>query len=798
MFFNYIKTGIRYIIRNSGFSLINITGLAVGIATSILILLFVVNELSYDRFHEKSDRIYRIGIEALIGNTEIHQVHTPARLPLAQYSFFPEIEYITRVTNWSNRKVEYQDCIFMEPRVRYVDSTFFDIFTVDFLSGQPKTALKEPNSVVITEKIARKYFGDEDPMDKVLRFEDEENLKVTAVVKAWPANSHMHFDLLVSLNTFESLANNQAWFSNNFANYFVLHSNTDADSVEAHLPAFVDKYLFGGKYQEGLDKGNSWEYYLQPLTSIHLHSDLSGEFAPTGKASYIYIFFVVAIFILLIACINFMNLATAKSAYRSKEIGIRKVFGSTRMNLIRQFYGESILVSFISLILAIVLIILVLNFFPDIFGKELDLGFIPMPFALILLLILGLTVGIISGSYPALFLSSFQPVIVLKGFMQKGGKRSLLRSILVIFQFFISVILIVCTLVVYQQLQFLQNEKLGFDKENIIVVKNPETLGDKLDVFKQELEQFSFVKGASICNLLPGTPFSNIGYGAEDVDFSFSLNICLCDEDYKDVLNLEILEGRFFSDEYQTDSMGIIINEAAWELLGYDDPIDKKINDWWQDQHFFHVIGVIKDFHYESMHQNIRPMGLLNIDGPYEWGANFISVKVIPGDYQAMIQQINSIWDQYASGLAFDYSFLEQDYDALYKGEAQTRKLFVIFTILAIFIASLGLLGLASFLIEQKTKEIGIRKALGASIGQITGILTKEFVRWVIIANVLALPTAWYLMDRWLQNFEYRISQSWWIFVLASVISLLIALFTVSFQTIKTTRKNPIEALRYE
>jgi len=798
MFFNHLKTSLRYIIRNRGYSLINISGLSIGIATSILILLFVVNELSYDRFHEKSDRIYRIGVEALIGNTEIHQVHTPARLPVAQYDFFPEIEYVTRITNWTNRKVEYNDRVFMEPRVRYVDSTFFDIFTVEFLSGQPSTALSEPNSVVITQKIAAKYFGDENPMDKVLRFDEDKNLKVTGVVKVWPSNSHIHFDLLVSLHTFEGLANNKAWFSNNFANYFVLNGNADIESVEARFPEFVDKYLFGGKYQEALDKGNSWEYYLQPVTSIHLHSDLSGEFDSTGKASYIYIFFVVAIFILLIACINFMNLATAKSAYRSKEVGVRKVFGSTRMNLIKQFYRESLLISFISLIAAIILVIIVLNFFPEVFGKELDLGFISMPFAIILLVILGLIVGIISGSYPALFLSSFQPIIVLKGYMQKGGKRSLLRSILVIFQFFISVTLIICTFIVYQQLQFLQNENLGFNKENIIVVKNPETLGDKLDVFKQEVEQFSFVRGASICNLLPGTPFSNIGYGAEDVDFSFSLNMCLCDEDYKDVLNLEMVEGRFFSDEYQTDSMGIIINEAAWELLGYDDPINKKINDWWEERHYFHVIGVIKDFHYESMHQNIRPMGLLNIDGPYDWGANFVSVKVIPGDYQAMIQKINSIWDQYASGLAFDYSFLEQDYDALYKGEAQTRKLFVIFTILAIFIASLGLLGLASFLIEQKTKEIGIRKTLGASTGQITGILTKEFIRWVIIANVLAWPIAWYLMDLWLQNFEYRISQSWWIFVLASIISLFIAMFTVSFQTIKTTRKNPIDALRYE
>ncbi len=798
MFINYLKTGIRYIIRNSGYSLINIVGLAVGIATSILIMIFVFSELSYDSFHEKSDRIYRIGVEALIGNTEIHQVHTPARLPVAQYSFFPEIEYVTRITNWSNSMVEYKDLVFMEPRARYVDSTFFDIFTVEFVSGQPKTALTEPNSVVITEKIASKYFGDEDPMGKILRFEDNHDLKVTGLVKEWPSNSHLHFDLLVSLYTYDDLANNKGWFNNNFANYFTLHSGADADSVEAHLPAFVDKYLFGGKYQEALDKGNFWEYYLQPVTSIHLHSDLSGEFEANGKASYIYIFFVVAIFILLIACINFMNLATAKSAYRSKEVGIRKVFGSTRMNLVRQFIGESVIVSFISLVLAIILISIVLMIFPDIFGKELDLGFIPMPFAVIMIVMLGLAVGIISGSYPALYLSAFQPIIVLKGFMQKGGKRSILRSILVIFQFFISVILIICTIVVYQQLQFLQNEKLGFNKEDIIVVKNPGALDDKLDVFKQDVEQFSFVKGVSVNGLLPGTPFSNIGYGAEDVDFSFSLNICLCDEDYKDVLNLEMAEGRFFSDEYQTDSLGIVINEAAWELLGYEDPINKKINDWWQERHYFHVIGVVKDFHYESMHQNIRPMALLNIDGPYQWGASFVAIKVLPGDYQEMIQQINRTWDQYASGLAFDYSFLEQDYDAIYKGEVQTRKLFVIFTILAIFIASLGLLGLASFLIEQKTKEIGIRKTLGASIGQITGILTREFVRWVIIANVLAWPAAWYLMNQWLQNFEYRITQNWWTFVLASVISILIALLTVSFQTIKTTRKNPVDALRYE
>jgi putative ABC transport system permease protein len=379
-----------------------------------------------------------------------------------------------------------------------------------------------------------------------------------------------------------------------------------------------------------------------------------------------------------------------------------------------------------------------------------------------------------------------------------GGKRSPLRSLLVIFQFFISVILIISTIVIFRQLQFLQNERLGFSKENVIVIKNPESLGDRMDVFKHDLEQYPFVKGVSICNMLPGTSFANIGYGAEDVDFTFSLNIGLVDADYKDVLGMEMAQGRFFSDQYKTDSMGIVINEAALELLGYEDPTDKKINDWWPEKNYFHVIGVIRDFHYESMHQNIRPMGLLNIDGPYRWGANFMSVKVIPGDYRPMIEQTNAIWDKYASGLAFDYSLLKEDYNSLYKGEEQTRKLFIIFTILAIFIASLGLLALASFLIEQKTKEIGIRKTLGASIIQISTLLTKEFIRWVAIANVLAWPLAWYLMDRWLQNFEYSVDQSWWIFAVATVASLLIALLTVSLQTIKTTLKNPVDALRYE
>lgn len=800
---SYLKIALRNIMKHKGISFINIVGLAIGISCSVLIMLFVTNELSYDKFHNKADRIYRLAVRASIGDTKINQTYSSSQTFRMLLEDFPEIETGIKFLNLGRTPVIPDEKTFYESSFFAVDSAFYDVFSIPLIHGNPETVLKDPNTMVLSKNTALKYFGDINVVGKVIKVDFSSyggivDFKITGVSENVPNNSHFHYDLLVSSASFPTLINNTGWSANNFITYLLLQEGTSQEWFDEKLKEFTRKHMGEERFDEWVAQGNYWEYFLQPITEIHLNSDLNGEFEANGNKTYVYIFSVISIIILLIACINFMNLSTAKSSLRAKEVGLRKVVGSNRNKLISQFLSEAVLLSFISLALGIVIVECLLPVYRNLIGRQLDIHYFDNFVVIPSLLALGLIVGVISGSYPAFFLSSFKPISVLRGNTGSSKGSSLLRNILVIFQFAISIFLIIGTLVIYQQLKFFQNIKLGFNKEQVLVIRNPGALGNNFTPFKEVLRNYSNVIGVSGSNTLPGRSFSNIGFGAEGVEKSFTLNLCVCDYDFLKTLKLEMAQGRFFLREFSTDSHAAILNEKAVKLLGWENPIGKKINNWSRNRGNFTVVGVIKDYHYESLHQEIRPQALFLSGGYYQNIESYISVRLNTENISETVKYVGSTWNDFAPGKPFEYSFLDEDYDNLYVNEKQTRKLFTIFSLFAIFIACLGLFGLASFSADQRTKEIGIRKVLGASVPRIVNILNKNFIKWVLIANLIAWPAAWFIMNSWLQNFAYRIKLSWWMFILAAVLALLIALITVSFQTVKAALKNPIDSLRYE
>jgi putative ABC transport system permease protein len=802
---NYFKVAVRNIFKHKAFSIINITGLAIGIACSFLIILFVTHELSYDKFHVNAKRIHRIAVRASIGNTKIHQTYSSAETFRKLLLDFPEIESGVKFLNIGEVPVISGEKTFTESRIYAVDDTFYQIFSVPLIHGDPKTVLKGPNTMVLSRDNAQKYFGTMDVIGKVLRVNftwdgSVRDFEITGVSENMPANSHFHYDILISLASFPDLVNNTGWTSNNFITYLLLKKGTSAEAFNEKLKAFTWKYMGGERFDAWVAKGNSWEYFLQPITRIHLSSDLNGEFESNGNQTYVYIFSIVSIIILLIACINFMNLSTAKSSLRVKEVGMRKVVGSGKAQLVVQFISESVMLSFIALALGMGLVYLLLPSFRNLVNRPLHLNVIENPLVILLLLALGIFVGVVSGSYPAFFLSSIKPVAALKskGFkgVGKGGAR--LRSGLVVFQFSISIFLMIGTLVVFQQLKFFQNKKLGFEKDQVLVIKNTDVLVKNAETFKASLRKSSRILFVSGTTNLPGMGFSNIGFGAEGVDEGFTLNLCLCDLEFLKTLGLEMAQGRFFSKEFPSDSHAAILNEKAAKLLNWDNAVGKKINNWSEERGNFTVIGVVKDFHYESLHHEIRPMALFLSGGYYKRPDQVIAVKLKTGDLVRTIGTIEKTWKEFVPSKSFDYSFLDQDFDKLYINEKQTRKMFTVFSLLALFIACLGLFGLASFLVDQKTKEIGIRKVLGASVPGLVANLDGSFLKWVLFANILAWPVAWYFMSGWLRNFAYRIDLNLWMFLLGTILAVLIALVTVSFQTVKAAFKNPVDSLRFE
>lgn len=809
MFSNYLKIAWRNLLKNKTFSLINIIGLASGLASFILIALYITDELSYDKYHDKADRIYRINSDIRFGGTDLNMAVSADPMGATLKKDYPQVEEFTRIYASEGSKLFKKDNVFItEERVVYADSTLFDVFTFPALAGNTKTALNEPNTVVVTESTARKYFGSVDAaMGKTMECNDDRTklYKVTAVIKDIPRNSHFNFDMFLSMDNVEYGFNN--FLSHNFHTYLVLKPGTDYKAFEKNFVQVIDKYILPQAKQfmqiesmKDFEKtGNRLSYSLIPLTAIHLHSERGVELGVNGSIQYVYIFGAVALFILLIACINFMNLSTARSASRAKEVGIRKVLGTEKKSLIRQFLAESTLTSFIALLLAIACAWLALNWFNDLAAKEFKITDLLKPGFLLFLLALPLAVGLIAGSYPAFFLSSFKPITVLKGKINTGFSKSNLRSTLVVFQFFTTILLITGTIVIYKQLSYIQSTKIGFNKDQVLVVDIPSMGTSTAESFKTEVSKLSSVKNSSFAGFLPVSNSSRNDntWSTEAVmneKTGFNMQNWRIDYDYIPTLGMEIIKGRNFSPEYGGDSTALIINEATASLIGGGDPVGKKLySSNGQTPIVYTVIGVVKNFNYESLRKNVSPLSFRL--GNNRWAAAF---RVETKDMKNLLAQVEAKFKTMAPGMPFSYNFLDESFDRMYRDEQRIGKVAFSFSFLAILIACLGLFGLATYMAEQRTKEIGIRKVLGASVSGIVQMLSKDFVKLVLIACVFAIPLSWWVMSQWLQNFAYRVSIGWWVFAAAAVIAIIIAVLTVSSQAVKAALTNPVKSLRNE
>lgn len=806
---NYLKIAWRNLVKNKIFSFINIAGLATGLACFILIALYVVDELSYDRYNEKASRIYRVDSDIKFGGTEQKLAVCSDPMGTTLKNDYPEVEQYARIFADSPRRIKKGNIFITEQNVANADSTFFDVFTLPAISGNTKTALNEPNTVVVTEKMAQKYFGSTDVIGKTI--ETNENgstlYKVTAVIRDIPHNSHFNLDLIFSMDNVDYQWGN--YLSHNFQTYIVLQNGTDPKKFSKNFSQVIEKYIMPQAKQvmqitsiSDFEKsGNKLEYTLMPLLDIHLRSDKIAELAPNSSMQYVYIFSAVAIFILLIACINFMNLSTARSSSRAKEVGIRKVLGTERRALIRQFLTESILTAIIALAISLLIAWLVLPFFNDISGKSLALTQLFRGNFLVFFLLLPLAVGLLAGSYPAFFLSSFQPITVLKGKLNAGVKRSYLRSSLVVFQFATSIFLIIGTIVVYKQLHYIQTKKLGFNKDQVLIINGTGSLRQQGNAFMNEVLKMKGVVSGTFSGYLPVSSSSRTDntFSKEAVMDSkngFNMQTWTIDENYIGTMGMEIIKGRNFSKDFGNDSTAMIINETTAGLLGYSDPLGKKIfsNDGKGVMTGYTIIGVVKNFNYESLRQNIYPLSFTL--GRSRW---FTSFKISStGDIRGLVKQVENTWKSMVPAMPFSYRFLDDAFDEMYRAEQRIGKVAMSFAVLAILIACLGLFGLVTYMSEQRRKEIGVRKVLGASVGNIVSMLSQDFLKLVVIAAVVAFPVAWWFMHQWLQDFAYRIDIGWWIFGVAGVIALLIAVLTVSFQAIKAAIANPVKSLRTE
>ena len=808
---NYFKIAWRNLLKNKTFSLINIAGLAVGFSSFLLIGLYVLDEISFDKFHEKANRIYRINADIRFGGTDLKLAVSCDPMGATLKNEYPQVEQFVRIYASDGPKFIKKEAEYIrENDIVFADSTFFDVFTFPVIAGNAQTALDKPNTIVVSESAARRYFGTVDVVGKSLEIglRDKILYNVTAVYKDMPANSHFHFNMILSMDNVEYNFGN--FLSNNFQTYIVLKEGTDYKAFEKKFDEVVVKHILPQAKQliqiNSMDEfkkaGNNLEYSLIPLTDIHLKSDRFPELGTNGNIQYVYIFSIAALFVLLLACINFMNLSTARSANRAKEVGIRKVLGTERKTLIGQFIAESSLMSYLAFVVALIITGLVLPYFNEIAAKAFTFKSLFTLKSLPFLLVLPLVVGILAGYYPAFFLSSFKPIAVLKGKLNTGFQRSNFRNGLVTFQFVTTIFLVISTIIVYQQLNYIQTKNIGFNKEQVLVINGSGALKQNAEVFKDEVLKISGITKGTFAGYLPvaNSSRNDNTFSKEavmDLKNGFNMQVWNIEHDYIPTLGIEIVNGRNFSREFPTDSSGIIINETTAKLLGYDDPIGKRIytsdgNDAKQNI-AFQIIGVVKNFHYESLRQNIGPLCM-------KLGRSTMAMafKINTQDIPALVNKVKTTWKTLAPEMPFRYSFLDENFDEMYRTEQRVGKVALIFACLTIFIACLGLFGLVTYISEQRTKEVGIRKVLGASVSNITTLLTKDFIQLVLLAIVIASPLAWWAMHKWLQDFVYRIDISGWVFVLVGFMALLIALLTVSFQAIKAAVANPVKSLRTE
>jgi putative ABC transport system permease protein len=787
---NYIKTAFRSLLKNKGFTFINILGLALGLATCLLIVFYVVDELSYDRYNTKADRIYRVNTDLKFGGVTTAFAIAAPPVGDALVKTFPEVENATRIGLAVNLRFKKGTENIQESKAVYCDPSIFDIFTLPMIAGDPKTALTEPNSIVISESAAKKYFNTTNVVGKTLILASNDNSphKVSGVIKDLPSQSHFRADFFLPLDANQD----HNWTHFNFNTYILLKPGANTNHLEAKFDDLIQKNMTTPSfdYSKFAAKGNFIKLSLTPLTDIHLQSNRQRELAANGNVQYVYIFSVIALCILILACVNFMNLSTARSSNRAREVGVRKVLGSSRKHLIAQFLSESLIVTFIAAVIAVLIAWALLPLFNQLSGKELTLTSHIVVQLLPALLAIILVVGIFAGAYPAFFLSAFQPVDVLKGKLATGFKGSKLRGTLVVLQFSISIFLIIGTLVVYNQLNYIKNKDLGFNRDQVLVIKNAAALNDP-KILKQEIKQLPGVVNASLTSFLPTGSLRFPNTFAAASGQSAQAEFWTVDEDYLTTMGMKLLKGRNFSNQFLSDSTALVVNETAAKLLGYSAEGANKIINVKKE---YHIIGVVKDFNFSSLRDNVTPLVLVMQP---DWMAS-LSVKVNTRNLPSLMKQIEAKWKSLLPNQQFEYSFMNEDFNALYSTEQRMGNLFLIFTSLAIIIACLGLFGLAAYAAEQRNKEIGIRKVLGASVSAIVSMLSFDFIKLVIISFLTAAPLAFWAMHQWLQGFAYRQSIQWWVIVLAGMGAIIIAFVTISAQSFKAAMSNPVNSIKNE
>lgn len=813
---NYFKVAFRNLTKHKFYSAINIAGLAIGVACTLLIYLYVSNEMNYDRFHKDGDRIFRIVRHGSLNGLEFDHAVSPATMAFSMVAELPEVEQAVRFRRNGSYLVKNPDSdeSTKENGVVFTDSTFFEIFSFEVIDGSADASLTRPKTLAISQSAAKKYFKSVSPIGKTLIMDGKDEYEVTAVFEDMPANSHLQFDFLLSMSSYEG-ANNQVWLSNNFYTYFKLREDVNPKEFTAKLNDF-----YYGKIEPELQRfagvgleefravGNHIELEAQLLADVYLTSNFTFDIGKTGNEQTVYLFIAIALFILGLACINFMNLSTARSATRAKEVGVRKALGSYRSHLVRQFLTESIIISLAAFILGFVLVVMVLPGFNLLAERTLAIPVSDISFAAILLMS-AIIIGVIAGFYPAFFLSSFKPVNTLKGKLGMKGNNSFLRSSLVVFQFFVSIVLIIGTIAIQKQLDFIQNKKLGFNKEQVLLIHDAYMLTDSREAFKEELSGLNQVISASYSGFIPvnGYNRSDNMYWKKGVSpgetNSASTQTWAVDDEYIETMGMELVEGRNFDKNLASDSMAVIINEEALRKFEFENKDEWYIQTFAYDQktgtvlsdvyETYHVIGVVKDFHFESLKQNISPLMLKQGNS-----TSVLSVRLSTDDYKNTIEQVEETWKKFGPGLPFNYNFMDDQFNKMYRSEVRLGTVFGVFAALAIIIGCLGLFALATFMAEQRIKEIGIRKVLGANVKGLVLMLTKDFSKLIILAFVLAAPLSFWLLSIWLNDYTYRIDLSWDLFAIAGLVAFIIAWATVSYQSVRAALSNPVESLKSE
>jgi putative ABC transport system permease protein len=807
MFTHLFKYSFRALKRQKAHVFINVFGLSVGMVCSLVITLFILHELSYDQYNEKKDRIHKIVLHGKMGGQEVRVSSVASPVGPTMKNEFPEVEDFLRINGWGETIIRYKEKSFTEKAFLEADSSFFSFFSIPLLRGNIESVLNEPHTLVLSRSTAKKIFGEENPVDKMLEVgTDTVPWRVTGIMEDVPENTHFRANIIGSFMT-NPRSHNDEWLSNSFDVYVMLHPSASPEQVEARIPDMLYKYVgpvlmefLGITMEDFFSQGNKYNMLLQRLTDVHLDPTVEQMLRPANDPKYLKIFGSIAILIIIIAAVNFMNLATAQATRRAKEVGIKKVSGSTREALMSQFLVESILLSLLALVLAVIIAEITLPYINRLLEVKLHIAYFSQWYTLPGLLFLALVIGVLAGIYPAFYLSSFNPYMVLKGGVVKGKGSGRLRNALVVVQFSISIILIIGTLIMFRQLHFMLNKELGFNKEHVLVITRAGAVGSHIKSFKDELTKIPGVMVVSASTAVPGHNNNNNGYRIKGrPEESFLLQTNWVDYDYMETYGMELDQGRFFDRSYAMDDEACILNQVAVKHYQLTNPFEVKFivfEDIGGEEQYRNVIGVMKDFHFESLKTRIGPYIMRFRNEDMGWG--YISVRLAPEAGPTTIEAMEKVWESFTGNDPMQYFFMDKDLERLYKEERQNSRLAILFTLLGIIIASLGLYGLTSFTVQQRTKEIGVRKTFGASIANIWNLIAKEILILVTIAAVIAIPLVYFIADNWLQNYQYRISLQVYDFIAGFVIAVIIAILTISYRAIRTARMNPVDALRYE